>query len=163
MCIHSFVSGPSCITWGLQWRHVDVSVVVCRVSSCGLRHTCLEAHGVLVPQSGIEPVSPALQARFLTAGPPEKSSKMLHTLTLVSHYLEIKKIIQHNGKALRLKMYTTAVARVWEMVTSLKVQVQGHSYGKTAHSGGISALRVVNATTVRPMAVFLKIKGRENK
>ena len=100
-------------------------------SSCGLRRTCLAAHGILVPPSGIELVSPALQARFLTSGPPGKPSKMLHTLTLVSHYLEIEKIIQHDGKALSLKVDSTAVATVWEMVTSLKVQVRGHSYGKS--------------------------------
>ena len=81
-------------------------------------------------------MSSALQARFLTSGPPGKPSKMLHTLTLVSHYLEIENIIQHDGKALSLKIHTTAVATVWEMVTSLKVQVQGHSYGGKAHSGG---------------------------
>ena len=48
----------------------------------------------------------------LTSGPPGKPSKMLHTLTLVSHYLEIEKIIQHDGKALSLKIHTTAVATV---------------------------------------------------
>ena len=31
------------------------------------------ARGILVPQPGIEPVSPALEGGFLTAGPPEKS------------------------------------------------------------------------------------------
>ena len=31
------------------------------------------ACGILVPQSGIKPMSPALQGRFLTAGPPRKS------------------------------------------------------------------------------------------
>ena len=31
------------------------------------------AHGILVPWPGIEPVSPALQGRFLTTGPPGKS------------------------------------------------------------------------------------------
>ena len=29
--------------------------------------------GILVPQPGIEPMSPALESRFLTTGPPEKS------------------------------------------------------------------------------------------
>ena len=31
-----------------------------------------EAHGILAPQPGIEPVSPALEGKFLTPGPPEK-------------------------------------------------------------------------------------------
>ena len=30
------------------------------------------ACGILVPQPGIEPVTPALQGGFLTTGPPEK-------------------------------------------------------------------------------------------
>ena len=29
-------------------------------------------HGILVPQPGIEPTSPALEGGFLTTGPPEK-------------------------------------------------------------------------------------------
>ena len=43
------------------------SVVVTRGISCS--STC----GILVPQPGIKPVSPALQGRFLTTGPPGKS------------------------------------------------------------------------------------------
>ena len=35
--------------------------------------SCFEACGILVPQPGIEPVSPALPGRFLTTGPPGKS------------------------------------------------------------------------------------------
>ena len=31
---------------------------------------------ILVPQPGIKPVSPALQGRFLTSGPPGKSLKL---------------------------------------------------------------------------------------
>ena len=38
---------------------------------CGL--SCLVACGILVPRPGIEPVSPVLQGRFLTTGPPGKS------------------------------------------------------------------------------------------
>ena len=30
------------------------------------------AHGILVPQPGIKPTSPALEGGFLTTGPPEK-------------------------------------------------------------------------------------------
>lgn len=47
---------------------------------------------------------PCITSQILTSGPPGKPSKMLHTLTLVSHYLEIEKIIQHDGKALSLKI-----------------------------------------------------------
>ena len=35
--------------------------------------SCSSACGILLPQPGIEPVSPALQGRFLTTGPPGKS------------------------------------------------------------------------------------------
>ena len=36
--------------------------------ACGL--SCPMACGILVPQPGIEPVSPALEGGFLTTGPP---------------------------------------------------------------------------------------------
>ena len=35
--------------------------------------SCHEACEILVPQPGIEPVSPALEGRFFTTEPPEKS------------------------------------------------------------------------------------------
>ena len=35
--------------------------------------SCFTACGILVPQPGIQPISPALPSRFLTTGPPEKS------------------------------------------------------------------------------------------
>ena len=37
------------------------------------RFGCPVACGILVPQPGIEPASPALEDRFLTTGPPGKS------------------------------------------------------------------------------------------
>jgi len=50
------------------------------LSSCGTqaqwfrrRLSCFEACGILVPQAGLEPESPALQGGFLTTGPPGKS------------------------------------------------------------------------------------------
>ena len=65
----------------------QVSVVACRLlSSCGVRApepsgsvaatrrlSCPVACGILVPWPGIKPVSPALEGRFLTTGPPGKS------------------------------------------------------------------------------------------
>ena len=51
-----------------------------RLSSCGVRaqlsgpaDLVARECGILVPQSGIEPMTPALQGRFLTTGPPGKS------------------------------------------------------------------------------------------
>ena len=37
------------------------------------RLSCPSVCGVLVPQPGMEPASPALEGRFLTTGPPGKS------------------------------------------------------------------------------------------
>ena len=60
-------------TWALQFVAHGLSlrrrssVVV----ACGL--SCPVACGILVPQPGIEPVSPALKGRFFTTGPPGKS------------------------------------------------------------------------------------------
>ena len=43
------------------------------VAVCGL--SCPTAHGILVPQPGIEPTSPALEGGFLTTGPPGRSQE----------------------------------------------------------------------------------------
>ena len=53
-------------TTGLSWG-IQASIVVLRGLSCS------KAHGILVPWPGIEPMSPALQGRFLTTGLPGKS------------------------------------------------------------------------------------------
>ena len=44
------------------------------------RLSCSEAGGIFVPQPGIKPMSPALQGRFLTTGPPGKSLLLLQLL-----------------------------------------------------------------------------------
>ena len=46
-------------------------------SSCEVRLSCPTACGILVLQPGIEPMSPALEGRFLTTGPPGKSPSFL--------------------------------------------------------------------------------------
>ena len=43
---------------------------LCYVSIVALRLNCPVACGLLVPRQGMEPVSPALEGRFLTTGPP---------------------------------------------------------------------------------------------
>ena len=65
--------GLSCSTWGfccimrdLPLQQLNSLVAVCKLS-------CSTACGILVSQAGIEPISPALQGRFLTTGPPGKS------------------------------------------------------------------------------------------
>ena len=42
------------------------------LSKCGAQTYCPAARGILVPWPGIEPVSPALEGRFFTTGPPGK-------------------------------------------------------------------------------------------
>ena len=57
---------PLCILQDLSLQRMDSLVIVHRLS-------CSVAFGSLIPWPGIEPVSPALQGGFLTAGPPGKS------------------------------------------------------------------------------------------
>ena len=62
-----------CGTWALSLRRA-ISVVVAH----GL--SCLTACGILVPRTGIEPESPALEGGFFTTGPPGKSWKVLKNM-----------------------------------------------------------------------------------
>ena len=55
-----------CIMRDLPLQQLNSLVAVCKLS-------CSTACGILVSQAGIEPISPALQGRFLTTGPPGKS------------------------------------------------------------------------------------------
>ena len=64
--IYLATSGLSCITWDIFLQCADSLVVVHKFS-------CPKAHGILVPQFGIEPTPSALEGRFLTIGPPGKS------------------------------------------------------------------------------------------
>ena len=66
--------------WCLLWlQNTDLGVH--GFSNCGTRASltvahrlsCPAAYGILVPQAGIEPVSPVLEGGFLSTGPPGKS------------------------------------------------------------------------------------------
>ena len=46
----------------------------------GLRLSCPEACGILVPPASIEPMSPALQGRYLATGLPGKSHQTLFSI-----------------------------------------------------------------------------------
>ena len=70
--VHGFSSSGM---WASE--HV-VSVVV------ALRLSCSEAYGILLPQPGIEPASPALQGGFLTTGPSGKSLRRYSLLATES-------------------------------------------------------------------------------
>ena len=69
----------------------QVLVVACRIFPCSVQApehvgsvsvepglSCVAACGILVPWPVIEPVSPALEGRFLTTEPPEKSLQNLN-------------------------------------------------------------------------------------
>ena len=49
-----------------------------------LRFRCSAACGILVPQLGIELVSPASAGGFLTTGPPGKTSKIIFVIPVLS-------------------------------------------------------------------------------
>ena len=59
--------GLSCSMWDLLLQHRGVSLV----ESHGL--SCPTACGILAPQPGIKPMTPALEGGFLMTGPPGKS------------------------------------------------------------------------------------------
>ena len=68
---HLGVSGLSCSMQDLSLWHVGSrahSSVVARQGP-----SCPKACGILVPQPGNKPASPALKGSFLTTGPPGKS------------------------------------------------------------------------------------------
>ena len=67
-------SGLSCCMQAPGLQHMGSEVAV-----HGLSHP--PAFGVLVPQPGIEPVSPALEVKFLTTRPPGKS--LLNSIFIV--------------------------------------------------------------------------------
>ena len=71
--IYLTASGLSCSTWALHCIMWDLSLQCTDslVLTCGL--SCSEACGILIPWSGIKPMSPALQDGFLTTGKPGKS------------------------------------------------------------------------------------------
>ena len=72
-CLAARRRSPSCVLRAslvaehrLSSCHLPASLVAALGLSCPM------ARGISVPQPGIEPLSPALEGRFLTAGPPEK-------------------------------------------------------------------------------------------
>ena len=70
-----------CLYIWLCWSqlcHAGSFVVVCQglvVAAQGL--SCPTACGILVPPPGTEPMSPALEGKFLTTGPPGKSLRSI--------------------------------------------------------------------------------------
>ena len=60
------MSGLSRSTWDLP----------CVTQTLQLWLSCSTACGILVPQPGIKPVSPAMQGRLSTTGPPGRSQSV---------------------------------------------------------------------------------------
>ena len=111
------------IDW-LGWVLVaarEIFLVVHRVPSCGAGGSVVSVHGpgffpacgIFVPGLELEPVSPALQCRFLSTGPPGKSSQKFYrrwsSLCIVSefhlcyHLLHVKSKWKCQGLILRLQ------------------------------------------------------------
>ena len=97
-------TGSQLLHAGSSLCHVGSFVAAHGPSSCGLqvlehvgsvtagpRLSCSSACGILVPQPGIEPMSPALTGGFLSTGPPGKSLQLfLESLSLspsIVHFL----------------------------------------------------------------------------
>ena len=76
------------LCWGL--------VVACGLFTVARVLSCPKACGILVPQPGIEPTSPALEGRFPTTGPPGKFSEFLfnweafHQLFCILYWWKVK-------------------------------------------------------------------------
>ena len=82
------------------------SVVVVGGLSCPL------ACGILVPWPGIKPVSPALEGRFLTAGPPGKNPRSIE-------------IIQtETERVTRFKNWTN-ISNLWENINRFNTHIIG--------------------------------------
>ena len=109
-CIRSQLWHPDlhCAMWEISFWSMDSAaagcrlqrgrasaVAACRLSGGGIqppahvgsvaaapRLSCSAACGILVPQPGIEPTSPALQDRFFTTGPQEKSHLFYFKISL---------------------------------------------------------------------------------
>ena len=79
MCLA--VSGVRCGLWDLRGGNAGSLLVARGLPSCGAWLQCLcvglvdplDPRRILAPRPGIELLSPALQGRFLTTGPPGKS------------------------------------------------------------------------------------------
>ena len=81
--------GLSCSMQDLHCSLWDSLVLACRLQSLwasvsvAQRISCPGAHGILVPQPGVEPGPPALQGRFFTRPPRKSQIDVLSLLILI--------------------------------------------------------------------------------
>ena len=89
-CIRSYLwhTGSS-LHHERSFVYTDSLVVVPGFSSMALRLSCFMPCRILVPQPGLEPMSPALQGGFLTTGPPGKSLRQ----TFISNIFTVEFLI----------------------------------------------------------------------
>ena len=112
--VHGLLS--SCGTQALECAG---SVVVVRGLSCPAT-----AYGILVPRTGIEPVSPALEGRFLTTGPPGKSPEAvifpICTRLDRYNYRSFQKFNQVNKVESNWKLFTSYTAYMLHILSVFK-------------------------------------------
>ena len=81
--------------------YTDSLVVVPGLSSVALRLSCFVPCRILVPQPGLEPMSPALQGGFLTTGPPGKSLRQ----TFISIAFTVEFLINFESSEYEMMLY----------------------------------------------------------
>ena len=92
----------SCCAWGSGVHGLcscGMQVLLRRTSSLVAAHwlSCPVAFGILVPQPGIEPTSPALEGRFFTTGSPGKSWMRVYILANTLHFPSFLILIAYGG------------------------------------------------------------------
>ena len=89
-CIRSYLwhTGSS-LHHERSFVYTDSLVVVPGFSSMALRLSCFMPCRILVPQPGLEPMSPALQGGFLTIGPPGNSQREHSENVTLGKYVHI--------------------------------------------------------------------------
>ena len=95
-------------------------------AECRLTHSL--ACGILVPRSGIEPMSPAWHGGFLTTGPPEK------TPTLLIGHSKDTIINVSITKGLRLQSIPVSYVAIKISHLALDVQLLSHDCSSNWHS-----------------------------
>ena len=99
-----WVAAHGIVCWGVRF-----SLAVVR------RLSCPAACGILVPQPGLEPASPALQDGFLTTGPPGKSPRNTFLTALLHHWSVSSVHILSGGTRIRLShYYWCCLTRGWD-------------------------------------------------
>ena len=107
--IYLAVSGLSystCGMWDLSLRRVSFSLVAHELSRT-------VAYGILVPWSGVNPMSPELEGRFLTTGPLGKYSQTGILLRVKGYPINhFAKLISHSYSTLSIFIF---IGWIWNL------------------------------------------------